>query len=196
MATKKTRDQQQRRFDTIAALSKWREQFVRAVGQPASSSIEKHDNVQKIDHVWIDIRAGAFGVIRIVLSTRSIKSHAAGFDPRMRIAVSAANWTTLPEAGVRPCEPFDYAEVELGLPYTLHEDLPLQRLMMDMANRAVCIEAWGDLYLRTHPGLHQLHSRRASHAVPDDIIGRDGAIRFYFEDQRSELMLLKFDGQP
>jgi hypothetical protein len=44
--------------------------------------------------------------------------------------------------------------------------------------------------------LHQIHSRRASSAVPEDLRGRDGAVRFYFdEDQRSELALLKFSGQ-
>ena len=47
------------------------------------------------------------------------------------------------------------------------------------------------------PGIHQLHSRRGSHAVPKDHLGRDGAVQFYFaESQRSELLLFKFAGQP
>jgi hypothetical protein len=58
------------------------------------------------------------------------------------------------------------------------------------------IEAWGVPYHRAEPGLHQIHSRRASASVPADLRGRDGAVRFYFdEDQRVELALLKFAGQ-
>jgi hypothetical protein len=58
------------------------------------------------------------------------------------------------------------------------------------------IEAWGVPYHRAQPGLHQIHSRRASNAVAEDLRGRDGAVRFYFdEDQRVELALLKFAGQ-
>jgi hypothetical protein len=58
------------------------------------------------------------------------------------------------------------------------------------------IEAWGVPYHRAQPGLHQIHSRRASASVETDLRGRDGAVRFYFdEDQRVELALLKFAGQ-
>jgi hypothetical protein len=66
----------------------------------------------------------------------------------------------------------------------------------DPKTQAGLIEAWGAPYHRAQPGLHQIHSRRASSAVPEDLRGRDGAVRFYFdEDQRSELALLKFSGQ-
>ncbi|MFM8808578.1 MAG: hypothetical protein ACKOJB_06710, partial [Chthoniobacterales bacterium] len=58
------------------------------------------------------------------------------------------------------------------------------------------IEAWGVPYHRAEPGLHQVHSRRASAAVAEDLRGRDGAVRFYFDEgQRTELTLIKFTGQ-
>ena len=70
----------------------------------------------------------------------------------------------------------------------------LERLLIDAAHRAICVEAWGEFYIRAHIGVHQIHSRRASHAVPREVIGQDGAIRFYFrESNTSEMMLFKFD---
>ena len=45
-------------------------------------------------------------------------------------------------------------------------------------SRATFFEAWGELYFRNQLGIHQVHSRRASCSVPQDHIGRDGAIRF------------------
>ena len=36
---------------------------------------------------------------------------------------------------------------------------------------------------------------RASCSVPRDLIGRDGAIRFYFDDGHAELLLFKYCGQ-
>jgi hypothetical protein len=59
------------------------------------------------------------------------------------------------------------------------------------------VEAWGDFYFRAHIGVHQIHSRRASNAVPRDLIGRDGAIQFYYREPRvREMLLFKFAGQP
>jgi hypothetical protein len=37
---------------------------------------------------------------------------------------------------------------------------------------------------------------RASCSVRRDYTGRDGAIRFYFDDGRAELLLFKYCGQP
>ena len=87
---------------------------------------------------------------------------------------------------------FDYSEVEEREQVVYREvnDLALQTLLMDTAKRSVMIEAWGDLYLRDHVGLHQVHSRRASAAVT--LAGRDGAIRFYFANNVCELLLMKF----
>jgi hypothetical protein len=37
---------------------------------------------------------------------------------------------------------------------------------------------------------------RASCSVARDLIGRDGAIRFYFGDGKAETLLFKYCGQP
>ncbi len=58
------------------------------------------------------------------------------------------------------------------------------------------MEAWGEFYVRNHIGLHQVHSRRASCSVLKDYQGRDGAIRFYFQDGTAEMLLFKYCGQP
>jgi hypothetical protein len=58
------------------------------------------------------------------------------------------------------------------------------------------IEVWGAPYYRDLPGIHQIHSRRASCGVGESREGIDGALRFYFrEGNRSELLLFKFCGQ-
>ena len=72
----------------------------------------------------------------------------------------------------------------------------METLLIDKATRAIFIEAWGELYVRIHVGIHQVHSMRASCSVLRDLVGRDGAIRFYFaEEKRAELMLFKYCGQ-
>jgi hypothetical protein len=73
----------------------------------------------------------------------------------------------------------------------------LEQLLTEKITRAIFIEVWGELYVRTHVGIHQVHSMRASCSVPRDYIGRDGAIRFYFpENARTEVLLFKYCGQP
>ena len=68
--------------------------------------------------------------------------------------------------------------------------------MIEKLNRSLLIEGWGEFYLRVHSGIHQVHSRRASRAVPADYPERDGAIRFYFKQNGlAELLLFKFCGQ-
>jgi hypothetical protein len=73
----------------------------------------------------------------------------------------------------------------------------LELLLTQKTRDAILIEAWGELYVRAHHGIHQVHSMRASCSVPRDYIGRDGAIRFYFaEKNQAELLLFKYCGQP
>ena len=72
-------------------------------------------------------------------------------------------------------------------------------MLVEKAESAVRIEIWGELYARKKMGLHQIHSRRASCAVPEDKVGSDGALKFFFEadpDRFAELLLFKFCGQP
>jgi hypothetical protein len=80
--------------------------------------------------------------------------------------------------------------------YVEYERHALELLLTAKAKAAVFIEAWGELYVRTHLGIHQVHSMRASCSVARDFVGRDGAIRFYFLDGTADLLLFKYCGQP
>jgi hypothetical protein len=79
--------------------------------------------------------------------------------------------------------------------YLEYERPALEVLLTDHAKRTTFIEAWGELYVRTHIGIHQVHSMRASCSVLRDYVGRDGAIRFYFPEGTAEMLLFKYCGQ-
>ena len=177
-----------------------RDRYVVVAGEIASAVVEEEEDERKIDHVWITVRAGDFGRVDISLSTTSRQSRALGLDPRVRVGIIRSGWTELPEAGVRPITgPLDYAtlEADQSIDYTPLERTAVERLLIDKARRAIFVEGWGEFYIRAHIGIHQIHSRRASNAVPRDVVGQDGAIRFYFRERHtSEMLLFKFDGQP
>jgi len=161
--------------------------------------IEVSDRPEKIDHVWINVLAGAAGTLSIALSTCSRQSRAAGFDPRIWVGTVASTWSELPAAGIHRADPFNYADIEAKYPvrYVPYDRPELEELLLQRARRAVCAEAWGELYVRGHGGLHQIHSRRSSFAVPEDLIGQDGALRLYYREATlAEMLLLKFAGQP
>ncbi|MEO8353939.1 MAG: hypothetical protein ABI680_19600, partial [Chthoniobacteraceae bacterium] len=93
----------------------------------------------------------------------------------------------------------DYALIEatMNVFYEHYEQAALADLLIERAKRAVRAEVWGDLYAQDHLGVHQIHSRRASCAVPLDVKNRDGALQLYYsEENESELFLFKFCGQP
>ena len=92
----------------------------------------------------------------------------------------------------------DYHSLEAAAPvvYVEYERPALEVLLTDKAQLSVFVEAWGELYVRVHVGIHQVHSMRASCSVARDLIGRDGAIRFYFGDGTAEMLLFKYCGQP
>ncbi len=74
----------------------------------------------------------------------------------------------------------------------------LERLLVETTRRATLLEVWGTPYFRKdRSGIHQVHSRKPSCAVFEDVPNRDGALQFYFvSDQSSTLFLFKFCGQP
>ena len=73
----------------------------------------------------------------------------------------------------------------------------LETLLMDKAGRAIFIEAWGELYVRTHIGIHQVHSMRASCSVLRDFVDATALFGSHFaDDARTELLLFKYCGQP
>jgi hypothetical protein len=152
-----------------------------------------------IDHFWITLGVGGGEPIRIALSTHSRQNAAAGFDARVRVGVVTSVWSELPSAGMAACRGLDYHEIEATEPITYieYERPALERLLAEKTARAVLIEAWGELYIRNHLGIHQVHSRRASCSVLQDYKGRDGAIRFYYGDNATaEMLLFKYCGQP
>jgi hypothetical protein len=172
--------------------------LVHLAGTPIAFAAEIDRVPANSDHFWITVGVGAGEPIRIALSTHSRQNAAAGFDPRMRLGVIASTWSELPAAGLFKSSCLDYHSFEAESPvvYVEYERPALEILLTDKAQRALFIEAWGELYIRVHVGIHQVHSMRASCSVPRDLIGRDGAIRFYFRDGTAELLLFKYCGQP
>ena len=172
--------------------------YVTVAGEIAAVAIESNPDHRRIDHVWITVRAGEFGRVQISMSTCSRQNAAAGFDPRLRVGIITSTWSDLPEPGVREVAPLDYAVLESAqhVDYQLHERPEIEEMLVTRSRRAIYVEAWGDFYVRAHIGVHQVHSRRGSLAVPRDIIGRDGAVQFYYSEPNvRELMLFKFAGQ-
>jgi hypothetical protein len=172
--------------------------IVHAVGAPISFAAETDRVPANIDHFWITIGLGTGDPIRISLSTHSRQNAAAGFDARIRVGIVASTWTESPPTGLSKSTGLDYRAIEQTSPvsYPEYERPALEHLLSDKAKRAALIEVWGELYIRTHIGIHQVHSMRASCSVARDLIGRDGAIRFYFPTGEAELLLFKYCGQP
>lgn len=172
--------------------------MARVVGQVVSCRVEDSARDENIDHVYVTVDAGLEVPVTLSLNTLSFRNRMAGHDPRVRIATLRWRWTRLPQRGLYPLEFFDYDTVELleNAEYRLLDRVGMEEYFAVHCGNCRLIEAWGMPYHRDGPGLHQIHSRRASCAVPEDLRGRDGALRFYFdEDQRSELAMLKFCGQ-
>ncbi|MEO5717581.1 MAG: hypothetical protein ABIR29_03305 [Chthoniobacterales bacterium] len=172
-------------------------EFVVVAGEPANFEVEAGDDPRKIDHVWITIRAGHFGRLRISVSTWSLKHADDDFDPRMRVGAFSAPWLELPASGMFPAPGLDYGELERAqsIVYRETERPALEKLLRAKTERAICVQAWGALYLRDRLGIHQVHSRRASCSVRSDYIGRDGAVRFYYPEKSAEMVLFKYCGQ-
>lgn len=179
-------------------LFELRNHFVVVAGTIESVSVETNDNPRKIDHVWIEVRAGKDGPLQIALNTRSCQSADAGYDPRIWVGMATSTWEKLPASGASPAEPFDYATIEAARPidFLPSHRRPLEKMLVKKATAACFARAWGEFFVRAHLGIHQVHSRRASFAHPIDHQGRDGALEFYFkEERRCELLLFKFAGQ-
>jgi len=171
--------------------------LVYLAGTPVAFAAEIDRVLANIDHFWITIGIGAGKPIRVALSTQSRKNAAAGFDPRMRVGLIASTWRELPAAGLSksPCLDYQSLEAATTVAYVEYGRPELELLLTDKTKRAIFIEAWGELYVRVDVGIHQVHSMRASCSVARDLIGRDGAIRFYFPDGAAEMLLFKYCGQ-
>ncbi len=137
--------------------------------------------------------------VLVSVNTLSNRNRLAGFDPRIRTGILKGTWDYLPPRGAEICDRFDYAIIEAtSTLYFEHCDRQtMEDLLMERCARAKLLEVWGAPYHSRQHGLHQIHSRRASCAVSEDITGQDGALKFYYEQGRAtDLLLFKFCGQP
>ncbi len=177
------------------------ESLARACGVPVAVQVEQGSDPTRIDHVWIEIDCGSAGLLLAAVNTWSRRNAMGGFDPRVRIGLLREPWKRLPAVGLFPSSGLNYAEIESrrNVFYETFEKRQLEQLLIEKANASVVVEMWGQYYARKRPGIHQIHSRRASRGVTEDLIGHDGALKFYFETKdgkTSETLLLKFCGQP
>jgi hypothetical protein len=171
--------------------------FVYAAGEPLLAEVELGANPLKIDHVWIDIDAGFR--LRLAVNTLSKRNRDAGFEPRVRVGRVRTSGATPPPAGITPHPGLDYAELEReqNVFFETFERREVEDLLLARTREATFIEAWGAFYRSKHAGIHQIHSRRTSCAVAEDLRGHDGALGFYFDGgYLRELLLFKFCGQP
>jgi len=184
--------------DFINAIRRLRYSFCRVVGRPTNAQVEYNSHESRVDHVLIKLQISEYGYLRAAINTLSHLNRDAGFDSRVRVGVVHETWETLPENGVFECERFDYTEIEsrTNVFYEHHTKPEMEELLTRKAGNAIVAEAWGEIYAHHHAGVHQIHSRRASCAVREEIIGRDGALKFYYRDgNTSEMLLFKFCGQ-
>ncbi len=171
--------------------------YVHVIGIPYNTVIEPHDDETRVDHVWMNIEVPPCGRLSLSVNTLSRLNRDRGFDPRIRMAVVASTYDARPEPLIEEHAPLDYMVIEAmqNVEYKTWEHDALEESLIERGRRAVRIEAWGELYIRRHLGIHQLHSRRASCAVQTDHIGRDGALKLYYPDKTAELLMMKFCGQ-
>jgi len=174
--------------------------FIHAIGENATARVEEGSDPRRLDHVWITMRTSTAHTLTIAVNTSSLRSRDAGFDSRVRLGILREQWEGLPSPIFEPWQTFDYANIEKSsnIYYEPYERVALEALLLGFTQRAIRIEVWGMTYERHHQlGVHQIHSRRPSSAVPQEILARDGALRFYFsEAQETVLCLFKFCGQP
>ncbi len=168
------------------------------VGDHLKARVEIPDHKYSPDHVWISMDPGLSVRVVISVNTFSIRNGQAGFDPRVRLGIQRGTWERLPERGINECHRFAYEDLPgiEGTEFVPMERVLIEQAILDRVHHALLLEAWGAPYHRELPGIHQIHSRRGSCAVPLSMEGRDGALRFYFsEGKRVETLLFKFCGQ-
>jgi len=169
--------------------------FCHITGTLIRVEIETSPDPLRIDHVWFYVDAGQ--PVLLAVNTLSKLNRDAGFEARVNLGIIEERYETLPISGIELASGLDYRALDQTLKPAYHwmEREEMEMLLLEKGRASCLIECWGEVFIRKQFGLHQIHSRRASCAVEQDFIGRDGAIRFYYSDQRSELLLLKFCGQ-
>ncbi len=172
---------------------------VRACGRSLDAATERHPNPEKIDHLMVRLDvAGA--ELTLSLNTRSFRNRAAGFDDRVWIALPTERMAEQPQMGLQPSALLNYevieARAEEPVVYIPMHREAAEKTLRDAVLGASLVEAWGLLYTKRGLGLHQIHSRRASCGVAEDLRGRDGGLRVTSASgQFQTWVLLKFCGQ-
>lgn len=173
--------------------------FVHVIGVPYAVDREAAEDPANSDRLWLTIEAPPFGRLRASVNTTSRLSRDAGHDARVRVAIVPSTWEEKPAPGLSEDKGQNYAKIEaaFGATYEPMEREALADLLVERAKRAMRAEVWGDLFAQEHLGVRQLHCRRASSAVADDLRNHDGALKLYYADgNTAELFLFKFAGQP
>ena len=174
--------------------------LVRAIGAVRGARREPAADPAGIDHVWLTLEAGLASPIEVAINTVSRRNRDAGFDSRIQVGKSKEPWIALPEIGVKSLARFSYAEEEAraNIVYEFCERETVEAILLEAADTCLRAEIVGTPYHRRPlVGIHQIHARSASCAVPENIRGLDGAIRFFFAFPReAHRFFFKFCGQP
>lgn len=172
--------------------------FVHVVGIPYFVEAEPAPDDRQ-DHVWLTLEVPPFGRLRASINTFSRLNRDAGHDPRVRLGVIREPDSELPEPSLEVHPGLDYTEIEsrANVFYEHYDRDALTELLVRKGRIAVRAEVWGDLYAHHHLGVHQIHCRWASCAVPADLRNRDGMLKLHYPArQGTETFLFKFCGQP
>ena len=171
--------------------------YAHVVGTHVKTETEVAGVPDRADHMLITLDVPPCGPVLLSVNTLSRLNRNANFDAHVRVAIVKTSYAGMPEPFIEEAMGLDYATVEAQFHprWETYERDSLAALLMARARAALRIEAWGEIYRTQHLGLHQIHSRRASCAVKTDVIGHDGALRFYLRDGHAEMFLFKFCGQ-
>jgi len=175
--------------------------FVKACGSDLQARVEESRHEDRIDHVWITMHCGFSPRILVSVNTWSMRNYEEGYDGRVQMATISGSCNHFPPRGVERMEPFDYSGIEASTNvfYEHKTRVEAENLLLDLCQRADHLEAWGMPYHQSKsPGLHQIHSRRASCAVKEDHRGEDGGLKFYGKGADNiwwVMVLTKFCGQ-
>lgn len=175
--------------------------FVRTCGTDLQARVEESLHPKRIDHVWITMHCGFSPRILVSVNTWSLRNHEAGYDGRVQVATATGTCNHFPARGILPMEDFDYEKIEASrnVFYEHKTRVEAEEFFLGLCQRAELLEAWGMPYQQKHaPGIHQIHSRRASCAVIDDHRGKDGGLKFYGRDPDTiwwVMVLTKFCSQ-
>ena len=193
-----SRDRHRSREDWVCQIfASGKPLYAHVVGTVSKVEMEVTEPPDRLDHVLITLDIPPCGTVRLSVNTFSRVNRNAGFEPRVNVAVVKTSYAGMPEPFIEEAMGLDYATVEAQFHprWEFQERETLSTLLIEKARTALRVEAWGETYRQQHLGLHQIHSRLASCAVKTDIIGHDGALRFYLRDGHAEMFLFKFCGQ-